>query len=345
MNLRPSADVTIAERASCAVTTMKSASTGGWIRFQSLALVVRKIAPPRPTTQQTVAEGAKPAVSCTSTSSSPPFQDTLPSMERSIKPPPTIRQSTFGSGVLMMRMLVRVSTASSASAADFPRTAGCMRWAETCAAVDAPLGLVSTAGCGPMEFASDVGITCRLFRGSARLPSSGAGLTAELCEGGAVLRASSALEGAFKPRSALSSFFASKSVWFSFSALDGFGASACFSFEVGGAVLSDSDFSGDPATGLKGGAGFGGGGAAGAGALSFRAYSRIAVEAVGPGLLWLARGAGDAFGAAVCLDMATSTGCSAAGFVAGRRAIQTPAMTNAAATGASQGQFQSQAQR
>jgi len=68
LNERPSAVVTVAERASEAWTPDRSVISGKGTRCHVWPLVERRTAPPAPTTQQTLGDGDEPAVSAPVTS-------------------------------------------------------------------------------------------------------------------------------------------------------------------------------------------------------------------------------------------------------------------------------------
>src|SRR5580698_4745921 len=98
-NFRPSAAVTVAFGALSAETAMKSPSTGGAIFFHVFASFVIRIKPSRPTSQQTSADGAAPAIRTAPAEASSPCHVAPPSVDRSTNPEPAKRHRIAGSGV------------------------------------------------------------------------------------------------------------------------------------------------------------------------------------------------------------------------------------------------------
>src|ERR1022692_4885536 len=98
VNLRSSVVVTVADDASVAATSTKSALAGGVMVLHFFPSVVSRMIPLRPTSQQVSTDGAAPAMTCAFALVHCTRQVEPASLDRSTKRPLDIRHSTSGSG-------------------------------------------------------------------------------------------------------------------------------------------------------------------------------------------------------------------------------------------------------
>src|ERR1051326_2328075 len=108
VNTRPSIVVTVAFDASDARTDWRSIASGSDARVQVAPSVEIRTRPPAPASQQTVGDGALPAVNGVATPVDCGCHVKPPSIERSTPPEATIRQRMFGSGERICRGTSRV---------------------------------------------------------------------------------------------------------------------------------------------------------------------------------------------------------------------------------------------
>src|SRR5271156_1681491 len=112
--------MTVADRASCAVTATKSIAAGGEIFFHFLAFLVTKMAPSRPTSHQISSEGEEAAILGAFVFKRPGCPVAPPSDERSTKPRGVTRNNAAVLFVMTTELAAPVTSTVSVTAPIFP---------------------------------------------------------------------------------------------------------------------------------------------------------------------------------------------------------------------------------